>query len=79
MTLERSMDYEGSPYGQSSCGQSTISPVTQRWVVSLTKDMQHVPGVDLIWVWSIPSKWGNRHIVGHGDGYQKTIGIDQLQ
>jgi hypothetical protein len=69
MTLERSMDYGGSSYGQSSCGQSTISPVTQRWAVSLTKDMQLVPGVDLIWVRSIPSNWGNRHTVGHGDGY----------
>jgi hypothetical protein len=77
--IRKSMDYGGSPYGQSSCGQSTISPVTQRWAVSLTKDMQRVLGVDLIWMRSIPSNWGNRHTVGHGDGYQKTTGTDQLQ
>jgi hypothetical protein len=41
--------------------------------------MQRVFGVDLIWVRSIPSNWGNRHTVGHGDGYQKTTGNDQLQ
>jgi hypothetical protein len=51
------MDYGGSPYGQSSCGQSTISPITQWWAVSLTKDMQRVPSVDLIWVQSIPLNW----------------------